>query len=86
MKINNQSITEYLMFTGHLSIHEHGAHVLLMYYHAWTKKPLPKGKELYRLLRAKTKADCAAIDKVLTMFWVELAEGYVCLADYIEAN
>ena len=67
---------DYQRDTGALSIVEHGAYFLMLQYHYATEKPLPKGKELYRLLRCESKADRAAVDAVAIAFWVESDEGW----------
>lgn len=68
---------DYQRDTGALSIAEHGAYFLMLQYHYATEKPLPKGKDLYRLLRCESKADREAVESVARQFWRETPEGLV---------
>lgn len=68
---------DYQRDTGHLSIAEHGAYLLMLQHHYATEKPLPTGAALYRLLRADGAADKRAIDSVAKQFWTETSEGLV---------
>lgn len=68
---------DYQRDTGALSIAEHGAYFLMLQYHYATEKPLPKGKDLYRLLRCESKADRDAVDVVAARFWRERDDGWI---------
>lgn len=68
---------DYQRDTGALSIAEHGAYFLMLQYHYATEKPLPTGKDLYRLLRCESKSDRLAVDQVAKQFWVESDGGLV---------
>lgn len=68
---------DYLRDTSHLSLAEHGAYSLMLDYHYSTEKPLPKGRHLYRLLRAEKASERRIIDSVLSEFWVEKENGFV---------
>lgn len=68
---------DYLRDTAHLSLAEHGAYSLMLDYHYSTEKPLPKGRELYRLLRAEKTSERRGIDRVLSEFWVENEDGFI---------
>lgn len=68
---------DYQRDTGALSIAEHGAYFLMLQYHYATEKPLPTGKDLYRLLRCESKADRCAVDAVARQFWTEADGGLV---------
>ena len=70
-------IGDYQRDTGALSIAEHGAYFLMLQYHYATEKPLPTGKDLYRLLRCEGKADRDAADEVVRLFWTVTTEGLV---------
>lgn len=70
-------IGDYQRDTGALSIAEHGAYFLMLQYHYATEKPLPQGKDLYRLLRCEGKADRDAVDAVARQFWHETPEGLI---------
>ena len=68
---------DYQRDTGALSISEHGAYFLMLQYHYATEKPLPKGKDLYRLLRCESKADRNAVDSVVSRYWSETPVGLI---------
>jgi uncharacterized protein YdaU (DUF1376 family) len=70
-------IGDYQRDTGHLSIAEHGAYLLMLQHFYATERPLPTGKALHRLLRAETKVDRDAIDAVVRQFWSEGDGGLV---------
>ena len=70
-------IGDYQRDTGHLSVTEHGAYLLMLQHYYATEKPLPTGKTLHRLLRAQDKTERDAIDAVVGMFWEESPEGLV---------
>lgn len=67
---------DYQRDTGALSIAEHGAYFLMLQYHYATEKPLPLGKDLYRLLRCSSKIDREAVDSVAKQFWQETIGGW----------
>ena len=70
-------VGDYQRDTGSLSIAEHGAYFLMLQYHYATEKPLPTGKDLYRLLRCESKADRAAVDAVAKLYWSETEGGLI---------
>lgn len=70
-------IGDYQRDTGHLSIAEHGAYLLMLQHHYATEKPLPTGKALHRLLRAESRTDREAIDAVVAQFWQETNAGLI---------
>lgn len=67
---------DYQRDTGALSIAEHGAYFLMLQYHYATEKPLPKGKDLYRMLRCESKAERDAVDTVAGLYWTDTPEGW----------
>lgn len=69
-------IGDYQRDTGTLSIAEHGAYFLMLQHYYATEAELPKGRELYRLLRCESKVDRDAVDVVLAKFWCETETGY----------
>lgn len=69
-------IGDYQRDTGTLSIAEHGAYFLLLQHHYATESELPKGKELYRLLRCDSKTERDAVNTVIAKFWTETETGY----------
>lgn len=70
-------IGDYQRDTAHLSVTEHGAYQLMLQHHYATEKPLPTGKELHRMLRAQTKIEREAIDRVAAEFWVTTPDGLI---------
>lgn len=70
-------IGDYLRDTGTLTLAQHGAYTLMLLQHYATEKPLPEGRDLYRLLRAETKAERDAIDWVAAKFWTRTEGGWV---------
>jgi uncharacterized protein YdaU (DUF1376 family) len=70
-------IGDYQRDTGTLSLAEHGAYLLMMQQFYATERPLPVGRDLYRLLRADSKEERDAIDRVAGRFWIETALGLV---------
>ena len=68
-------IGDYLRDTGTLTVSEHGAYVLMLLHHYATEQPLPTGRDLHRLLRAESKADRDAIDRVSAKFWTATESG-----------
>lgn len=70
-------IGDYLRDTGTLTLAEHGAYQLMLLEHYASEQPLPVGRELYRLLRADSKAERDAIDVVTARFWERTDEGLI---------
>lgn len=70
-------IGDYGKKTGDLSLMEHGAYLLMMQAYYATEAPLPIGKALYRLLRAESKAERAAVDAVASRFWKATDGGLI---------
>lgn len=70
-------IGDYMRDTGTLSVAEHGAYMLMLLHHYATEAPLPKGQELYRLVRAVSKAEREAVDSVVAKFWTDNGTGLV---------
>jgi uncharacterized protein YdaU (DUF1376 family) len=62
---------DYIADTGHLSLAEHGAYLLLMAHYYATGNPLPANASvLHRVCRCTTDADRAATDQILQQFFV----------------
>lgn len=70
-------IGDYQRDTGTLTLAEHGAYLLMLQHLYATEQPLPTGRDLHRLLRAESKAERDAIDRVASRFWVERDGGLV---------
>jgi uncharacterized protein YdaU (DUF1376 family) len=62
---------DYIADTGHLSLEEHGAYLLLMAHYYSTGRPLPANTSiLHRVCRCTNEAESAATDRVLREFFV----------------
>lgn len=70
-------IGDYQRDTAALSLAEHGAYLLMLQHYYATEKPLPIGRELYRLLRAETRQERDAVDAVSRRFWAETDAGLI---------
>jgi len=70
-------IGDYQRDTGALSPLEHGIYVLMLVHYYGTEKPLPFGKDLYRLLRADTKPERRAVDVISGRYWEINTEGLI---------
>ena len=77
MNYYKHHIGDYAKKTGELTLMEHGAYLLMLHTYYGTEKPLPVGDKLYRLLRAVTKAERAAVDFIVTQFWTLVDGGLV---------
>lgn len=73
MKYYQRDLAGYAKWAGHLTMLEHGAYTLLLDRYYTTEQPIPEG-DVYRLARARTRAERDAVDAVLTEFF-ENAEG-----------
>ena len=69
-------IGDYAKKTVHLSMLEHGAYLLLLHAYYGTEKPLPMDS-LYRIARAHTGAERAAVDSVVAQFWKKTDAGLI---------
>lgn len=68
---------DYARDTQDLSLAEHGAYVLLLDYLYGTERVLPKNPlGLYRVCRAHTDDEKAAVDAVIARFFTETADGF----------
>lgn len=70
-------IGDYVKDTAHLSMLEDGAYRRMMDIYYSTEKPLPLDRAaLYRLLRVSSKAEKAAVNVVLSEFFLEKVDGW----------
>jgi uncharacterized protein YdaU (DUF1376 family) len=68
---------DYLRDTAHLSLLEQGAYTLLLLHIYATGSPLPRRKTaIYRICRATTDVEIAAVDSVLAEFFELRRNGY----------
>jgi len=62
---------DYIADTGHLTLEQHGAYLLLMAHYYTTGRPLPANASLLqRICRCMTDAERAATEQVLGEFFV----------------
>jgi|GEM_PF-6003507 len=65
-------VGDYARKTAHLSLLEHGAYRLLLDHYYATRQPLPNSpKELYRICRAHTPSERAAVLSTAAKFFIE---------------
>lgn len=68
---------DYIADTGHLSLEQHGAYLLLMAHYYMTGQPLPANASvLHRVCRCTTDADRTAAEQVIREFFVLDGEVY----------
>src|SRR5437016_13313950 len=61
---------DYVADTGHLSLAEHGAYLLVMAHYYRTRRPLPANASvLHRICRCTTDAEKHATEEVLIQFF-----------------
>lgn len=77
MNYYKHHLGDYAKKTGALSLMEHGAYLLMLHAYYGSEKPLPIGEDLYRIARAHTKGEKAAVDKVAGLFWTRSDAGLV---------
>jgi uncharacterized protein YdaU (DUF1376 family) len=71
-------IADYQRKTAHLSLAEHGAYSLMMQTFYASERALPANRKiLYRLLRADSKVEKAAVEAVIEQFWQEEGVGLI---------
>ena len=77
MKYYEHHLGDYLRDTMHLTLIEDGAYRRLIDAYYSREAPLPKSlATIYRLIRAESKRDKAAIQNVLKEFFVASQDGY----------
>lgn len=70
-------LADYLRDTPRLSLLEHGAYTLLLDYYYAEEKPLPTSlDEIFRMVRAITLEERAAVEKVLKLYFSNGADAY----------
>jgi len=76
-------VGDYQSKTGSLSMLEHGAYTLMLDAVYGTGRPLPLEEDrLFRLLRATTRPEQAAVREVLARYWTQEGDGWHnCRAD-----
>lgn len=77
MNYYERHLGDYARDTGHLSVLEHGVYTLLLDRYYATERPLPLDPaECYRLARAQSKQERAAVDWVLMEFFQRVDDGF----------
>lgn len=77
MNFYKHHIGDYAKKTGALTMIEHGAYLLMLHAYYGTEKPLPIGRDLYRICRAFGKKERQSVDRVLGLFWTKTDAGYI---------
>jgi uncharacterized protein YdaU (DUF1376 family) len=77
MNFYKHHIGDYAKKTADLSMIEQGAYLLMLHAYYGTEKPLPFGRDLYRICRAFGKKERQAVDKVADRFWTKTDKGFV---------
>jgi uncharacterized protein YdaU (DUF1376 family) len=68
---------DYIGDTGHLSLAQHGAYLLLMAHYYRTRRPLPsEPAQLYRICRAFGEEEQSAVRTVVSMFFTLTDQNY----------
>ena len=77
MNYYKRNMGDYARDTGHLSLAEDGAYNRMLDFYYASEKPLPKERaEIYRRVRARSKADQAAVDTCLRDFFEQRDDGW----------
>jgi uncharacterized protein YdaU (DUF1376 family) len=75
MKFYQRHLGDYARDTAHLSLLEHGVYSVLLDRLYATERPIPDA-DRYRICRATTRAERAAVDAVLREFFQSCDEGW----------
>lgn len=75
MNYYERHLGDYAKDAGHLSMLEHGAYTLLLDRYYATEAPIPKA-DVYRVCRAASKPERAAVDSVLREFFTDTPDGW----------
>jgi len=77
MNYYRRYVGDYLRDTSRLSMLEHGAYTLLLDYYYAEEQALPLERDdVYRMVRAMSAADRAAVDKIITLYFSEQPDGF----------
>jgi uncharacterized protein YdaU (DUF1376 family) len=68
---------DYAKDAGHLSMLEHGAYTLLLDRYYTTERPIASRDEAYRVCRARSRVEQAAVDAVLREFFTADGDAFV---------
>ncbi|MDR2209376.1 MAG: DUF1376 domain-containing protein [Azoarcus sp.] len=75
MNYYNHHLGDYAKDTSHLTILEHGAYRLLLDRYYATERPIPSD-QVYRVSRARSREEKAAVDTILDEFFTLEADGW----------
>lgn len=76
MNFYKRHLGDYAKDAGHLTMLEHGAYTLLLDRYYTTEKPIPGSAEAYRVCRARSGVEKAAVDAVLAEFFTTNGEAF----------
>lgn len=76
MNFYKRHLGDYAKDAGHLTMLEHGAYTLLLDRYYTTEKPIPSSAEAYRVCRARSGVEKAAVDAVLAEFFITDGEAF----------
>lgn len=77
MNYYERHLGDYARDAGHLSMLEHGAYSLLLDRYYTTEQPIPNKTDAYRICRARSRDEKAAVDAVLREFFVTDGEAFL---------
>ena len=77
MNFYKRHLGDYAKDAGHLTMLEHGAYTLLLDRYYTTEKPIPSSAEAYRVCRARSGVEKAAVDAVLAEFFITDGEAFL---------
>ena len=75
MNYYQRHLGDYARDAGHLTMSEYGAYGLLLDRVYSTEAPIASRADAYRICRAGSKPERAAVDRILAEFFVELPDG-----------
>ena len=77
MNFYKRHLGDYAKDCGHLSMLEHGAYTLLLDRYYTTERAIMSQQEAYRVCRARTAQERAAVDAVLAEFFVKEEDSFI---------
>lgn len=77
MNFYKRHLGDYAKDAGHLTMLEHGAYTLLLDRYYTTEKPIPSSAEAYRVCRARSGIERAAVDAVLAEFFITDGQAHL---------
>lgn len=77
MNFYKRHLGDYAKDAGHLTMLEHGAYTLLLDRYYTTEKPIPSSAEAYRVCRARSGVEKAAVDAVMAEFFIADGDAFI---------